>query len=123
MRGSIDPAGRVLHARCQEWYAKQLATLLSKLGEKDPLDPAHTILENSVVLWCSEIADGQAHNCQSLPLVMMGGGGGYLKGKQIVNLGARSHAGLLLSLCESMGVNGIDVGNGGAAGALREVKA
>jgi hypothetical protein len=119
---SVGAPGRALHAKCQAWYATQLATLLDNLSVPDPEDPGRTILDNSTVLWCSEIADGQMHNCQSIPIVLAGGGGGYLKTGQYLQLGGRSHAELLLAIGEAMGAPSIPVGSGGN-GAMREVKA
>jgi hypothetical protein len=119
---STGSPGRALHARCQEWFATQWAKLLDQLEVPDPEDPGHTILDNTVVLWTSEIADGQLHNCEGVPTVLFGGGGGALKGGQVVDLGGRSHAALLLTLCEAMGVSGVDVGPG-ATEAIREVRA
>jgi hypothetical protein len=114
--------GRVKHSRCQAWYATRIATLLDALDTPDPEDPAHTILDNTTFLWSSELADGQEHNCEGIPLVLAGGGSGYLKTGQYLQLGGRSHAGLLLSLCEAMGVTGADFGAGTAQGALKEVR-
>jgi hypothetical protein len=119
---SAGAPGRALHAKCQEWYATQWAKLLDNLDVPDPEDSAHTILDNSVVLWASEIADGQGHACQGIPIVMAGGGGGYLKTHQFLQLQSRSHGELLTAIGEAAGAPGIPVGNA-PGGALREVKA
>ncbi len=97
---------RIGHARCQHYFAQKLAGLLTRLDVTDPEDPAHTILDNTVVLWTSEIADGQAHNCESVPIVLGGGGSGYLQTGQYLQLGSRSHAEILLAMCGAMNVTG-----------------
>jgi hypothetical protein len=115
--------GRIQHGQCQQWYATQLAALMDKLNIADPLDPAHTILDNTTMLWATEIADGQAHNCESIPLVLAGGGGGYLKTGQFLQYNGRGHASLLATMAESMGVTGVDFGTATTPGPLTEVKA
>ena len=40
---------------------------------KDPSDPDHTVLDNTLVFVCSEISDGANHNSDASP--------GYLNGK------------------------------------------
>ncbi len=120
---SAGSPGRIGHARCQQYFAEKFASLLDKLNVQDPEDPAHTILDNTVALWCSEIADGQAHNCQSLPLVMAGGGAGYLRTGQYLQLNGRSHAELLYAMAAAMGVSGAGVDFGSAPGPMAEVRA
>jgi hypothetical protein len=118
---SSGSPGRIDHAKCQQYFADKLATLLDKLDVPDPEDPNHTILDNTVALWCTEIADGQAHNCQSLPLVMAGGGAGYLRTGQYLQLNGRSHAELLYAIAAAMGVTDGDFGT--APGPMQEVRA
>jgi hypothetical protein len=108
------------HARCQQWFALKLSGLLDQLSIPDPEDSAHTMLDNTTVVWCSEIADGQQHNCQSVPLVLAGGGSGYFKTGQYLQLGSVSHATVLTSLAEAMGVSGVTFGG---PGPLAQVKA
>jgi len=116
----VSHGARREHAQCQQWFAQKLAVLLDRLATPDPEDPGRTILDNSTVLWCTEIADGQAHTCQTVPMVLAGGGGGYLKPGRFVQLASVSHATVLTAIAESMGVTGATFGG---PGALAEVKA
>jgi len=111
---------RDLHAKCQQYFALKLATMLDSLDVPDPEDPGRTILDNTTALWCTEIADGQMHNCQSVPMVIAGGGSGYFKTGQYLQLQSVSHATVLTALAESMGVTGQTFGG---PGALKEIKA
>jgi hypothetical protein len=108
------------HAQCQQWFAQKLAVLLDRLATPDPEDPGRTLLDNTTVLWCTEIADGQAHNCQSVPMVLAGGGGGVLKPGRFVQVSGVSHATVLAAMAEAMGLGGVTFGG---PGALAEVKA
>jgi hypothetical protein len=108
------------HAQCQQWFAQKLAVLLDRLATPDPEDPGRTLLDNTTVLWCTEIADGQAHNCQSVPMVLAGGGSGVLKPGRFVQVSGVSHATVLAAMAEAMGLGGVTFGG---PGALAEVKA
>jgi len=67
-----------------EWYAGRfvhLVGLLDSISEGDG-----TLLESSAVTWLPELADGNAHNVNNLPIVIAGSAGGYLKQGVSVNL-------------------------------------
>ena len=108
------------HALCQQWFALKFAALLDQLNVPDPEDPGRSILDNTTALWTSEIADGQNHDCKSVPMVLAGGGSGTLRTGQYLQLGSVSHATVLTAMAEAMGVTGQSFGG---PGALREIKA
>lgn len=58
-----------------------LVTLLNQVQEGDK-----TLLDNSAVMWLPELADGNAHNTNNMPIVIAGSAGGYLKTGASVNL-------------------------------------
>lgn len=58
-----------------------LVTLLNQVQEGD-----RTLLDNSAVMWLPELADGNAHNTNNLPIVIAGSAGGYLKTGASVNV-------------------------------------
>lgn len=45
----------------------------------DDQSTGRTVLDNSLVVWGSEISQSQAHRCESMPLVTFGGAGGAIK--------------------------------------------
>lgn len=115
---SADLAGRTDFAEVQKWFYSRLAEkFLAVLDQPDPADPAHTVLDNTVVLTCTEISDGMLHNGAaqdiwldggsrptSLPFVLIGGGGGVLKtGGQYANTPVM-HTDILATLAAAMGV-------------------
>jgi hypothetical protein len=70
------------------WYAgrySKLVHLVDGIKEGD-----QTMLDNSAVMWLPELADGNAHNNNNLPIVIAGSAGGYLKTGQSINLDAKS---------------------------------
>ncbi|WP_437818365.1 DUF1552 domain-containing protein [Sorangium sp. So ce1078] len=75
-------------AEIDAWYASKyvrLVTLLNSIVEGDG-----TLLDNTATMWLPELADGNAHNTNNLPIVIAGSAGGYLKQGQVVNLEGRS---------------------------------
>ena len=70
------------------WYAgrySKLVNLINSINEGD-----RTMLDNSAVMWLPELADGNAHNNNNLPIVIAGSAGGYLKQGVSVNLDTRT---------------------------------
>jgi hypothetical protein len=49
-----------------------------------------SMLDNSMLMWLPELADGNAHNNNNLPIVIAGSGGGYLKQGASVNLDTKT---------------------------------
>jgi hypothetical protein len=118
---SRDPAGREEFARVQQWiYGQFEEQVLRPLrATADPLDPGRRVLDNTLVYICSEIADGNEHNCRKqimelgatrittqLPLMLIGGGGGAVATGQVVDFENRTHKDLLAAICTAMGVPG-----------------
>jgi uncharacterized protein DUF1552 len=67
----------------QNWYAKHFAYLLGKL---DAMPEGNgTVLDNTAVVWFSEIAQG-SHEHYDMPIVIAGGAGGAFKTGRYVNL-------------------------------------
>lgn len=70
------------------WYAgryTKLVNLINGIVEGDG-----TMLDNSAVMWLPELADGNAHNNNNLPIVIAGSAGGYLKQGVAVNLDSKT---------------------------------
>jgi hypothetical protein len=67
-----------------QWYAgrfAQLVGLLDMISEGD-----RTLLDNTACMWLPELADGNAHNNNNLPIVIAGSAGGYLKQGVSINV-------------------------------------
>ena len=63
-----------------------------------------TVLDNSMVLFCSALSDGNKHNPDQLPFVLAGGGGGRLAGGQhLVYAEDTPVANLYVSMLEAFG--------------------
>jgi hypothetical protein len=118
---SIDEAGRTAFATCQKWFVDQLVThLVAKLDQPDPLDASHTVLENTTILFVTEVVDGNLHHTNHeevwitslggfvdtyLPWFVLGGGAGRLNTGQVVSYTSRDHRDLLATVAATMGVS------------------
>lgn len=54
------------------WFLARLIRLVEALDVPDPLDPAHTVLENTTILYTSEMCDG-SHVSEAIPITVAGG--------------------------------------------------
>jgi len=71
----------------QNWYAKHFAYLLGKLDSM--AEGNGTVLDNTAVVWFSEIAQG-SHEHYDMPFVIGGGAGGYIKTGLYLNFNPKS---------------------------------
>ncbi|AUX41943.1 hypothetical protein SOCE26_033680 [Sorangium cellulosum] len=91
------------------WQATQLADLLGKLDAVK--EGTGTLLDNTLVLWCTDIAVGQSHARRDMPYVIAGGAGGALRTGRYLRYGGDPHNNLLVALCNAMGVGVSTFGN------------
>ena len=68
------------------WYAGRYANLVHLVNQIDEGD--RKMLDNAAVMWLPELADGNSHNNNNLPIVIAGSAGGYLKQGVSINLDA-----------------------------------
>ena len=65
-------------AKIDRFYASQLAYFLKRMRETKDRD-GKSLLDNSMVVYCSGLADGNAHSHANLPVILAGRGGGAFK--------------------------------------------
>ncbi|XXY48369.1 DUF1552 domain-containing protein [Sorangium sp. So ce269] len=91
------------------WQAEQLAYLLGKLDAVP--EGAGTLLDNTIVLWCTDISAGQSHSRRDMPYVIAGRAGGALRTGRFLSYAGDPHNNLLVALCNAMGVDVSTFGN------------
>lgn len=87
-------------AECEKigvWYSEQHAYLLSQMAAVDM--GGHSLLDESVVFFGSELSDPPTHTKTNMPLMVAGGGGG-MKGNRHLQFQGRSHTDLLLAILQ-----------------------
>jgi hypothetical protein len=102
------------------WYTEMFAKFLAKL---DAVPEGNgTLLDNSLVVWGSELGKGNSHSFEKVPFVVAGGAGGKLKTGRFLQFDGVEHNRLLVSVAQLMGVpemnrfGGTDTQSGGLSG-------
>ncbi|HSI13421.1 MAG TPA: DUF1552 domain-containing protein [Chthoniobacter sp.] len=97
-------------AQINKFHIEQVAYFLGKLqGMKEGFG---TVLDNSMIVVGSAIADPQAHQHHDLPVLLCGGGGGTLKpGRHVHYEKETPMTNLYLSMLDRMGVKGDKLGD------------
>jgi Protein of unknown function (DUF1552) len=97
-----DPTKLAYYATVNTWQVSQLAYLLAAM--KAVQEPDGTLLDNSVVLYSSEISDGNLHNHSNLPIVLAGHGGGMLKPGRAIAFQNANISNLFIAMLATVGV-------------------
>jgi hypothetical protein len=91
------------------WYAGEFAYLLNAL-KSIPEGPG-TMLDNTLVLWCSELSIGNIHSHLSMPFMLAGSAGGALTTGRYLQYQSVPHNQLLLSIVQAFGINDATFGD------------
>lgn len=109
-RGDDDAGAVDKLTRINRWYAEQLAYLIGRMKQIPEGDG--TLLDNTIVLWCNELAKGNVHGRVDAPYVLAGRAGGALAtGRYLQFDGNVPHNNLLVSLIHAMGQSDASFGN------------
>ncbi len=105
--GDSDLATRAKLVRIYTWYAERFAALLDAL---DAVPEGNgTLLDNTLVVWGSELGKGNNHSFERAPFVTAGGSGGAVRTGRFVELPDRTpHNRLLVSICHAMGLKHVE---------------
>lgn len=91
--------------RINRWYAGQFASLIAKL-EAIP-EGEGSMLDNTLLFWCNELAKGNVHSHADAPYVLAGRAGGTVRTGRFLDFGSGvgvPHNNLLVSLLNAMGL-------------------
>jgi hypothetical protein len=92
------------YLRISAWHVEQYAYLLGKL--KSIKEGDKTLLDNSMIMFTSDLRDGNKHAPKNLPIVLAGKGGGKLKtGQNIVFEKETNLANLYYTMLRAQGIN------------------
>jgi len=109
-RGDDDQIAIDQLTRINRWYAEQLAYLIARMKEIPEGDG--TLFDNTLILWCNELAKGNTHSRVDAHYVLAGSAGGALAtGRYLRYEGDVPHNNLLLSIIHAMGVDDGSFGN------------
>ncbi|MBL8609345.1 MAG: DUF1552 domain-containing protein [Myxococcales bacterium] len=96
------------------WFVSQFAYLLDQLAQRP--EGAGTMLDNSIVLLCTEVGEGNTHTHDQMPFVLAGRAGGSLRTGRVFDFGYRRHSDLLVTIANAMGDGLTSFGQASAGG-------
>ncbi len=104
-----DPIAREACRQIHAWYTALFAESVKKMKEID--EGGSTLLDNSILLYTSYMADG-GHGTDDYPILLAGRGGGSLKpGRHIAYEPGTPVANLYVEMLERMGIKADGFGN------------
>ncbi|MCA9072752.1 MAG: DUF1552 domain-containing protein, partial [Planctomycetaceae bacterium] len=78
-----DPELEAMYLKTNQFHTEQFAYLLKRLSQID--EGGSTLLENSLLMFCSNLFDGDKHQADEMPIVLAGQAGGQLKTGRVLN--------------------------------------
>jgi hypothetical protein len=101
------PAAEAMYLKTNQYHVQQFAYLLKRMKEID--EGGSTLFDNSLLMCCSNLFDGDAHSADHMPILLSGRGGGTLKTGRILDYmdkgdDNRRACSLYLSLMDRMGL-------------------
>ncbi|AUX24433.1 hypothetical protein SOCEGT47_049710 [Sorangium cellulosum] len=109
-----NDAGKAKYTKIHTWFAEQLAYLLGKLDSYKEGD--RSLLDNTVVLWVTEISESTQHALTNMPFLLAGSAGGVFRTGRFVDYlanggRARQHNDLLVTIANAMGTDDTTFGD------------
>ena len=112
--GKLDKLKKLMR-----WFAEQVTYTLDQLARYPHPDGGGSLLDHSIVYWCSRHGEGNGHTNEHLPNVIAGGAGGFFgdaslgKGTgRFLQVPATNNCSLLLTLAWALGVEAKTFGVG-----------
>jgi hypothetical protein len=95
---ALEPYNKI-----QEWYAGQVAYFFKKLNSYS--EGERTLLDNTLVLWATEIGEASQHDLKLMPYVFAGSAGGQFKTGRVIDYGntKQDNNQMLVSIANLMG--------------------
>ena len=92
----------------QTWYAEQVAYFLGKLDSYQEGDK--TLLDNTILLWATEIGESTQHDLTMMPYVLAGSAGGAISTGRYLDFSSarKDNNQLLVSIAHAMGADDLD---------------
>jgi hypothetical protein len=99
-----DPALMEKVSQINTYHVQQFAGWVEKL--KSIKEGDSNLLDNSMIIYGAGLCDGNRHNHEDLPTILLGKGGGYIKsGRRVVVRRETPMANLHLTMMDRMGVH------------------
>ena len=84
------------------WFCGELAYLAKRLAETPEPTGEGSMLDHTLIVWTNELGKGNSHTLDNIPLVLVGGGGGFKMGRSLA-LDKAAHNRLWLTIAHALG--------------------
>jgi hypothetical protein len=101
--GDSDTAARASLTSIYRWYAEEFAYLVDRMANIVEADGSR-LLDNTLIVWGSEIGIGNTHAWGPMPFVLAGGCGGSIRTGRFITQDGANHCRLLTTICNAMGL-------------------
>jgi hypothetical protein len=101
------PDAQAKLAKVYQWYAGRFAHLLDKLAATPDADGT-SLLDNTFVIWGSELGQGWNHDIKNVPFVFAGGAAGAHAGGRYMKVTNTRWNRMLVSTAHAMGMTDVD---------------
>ncbi len=103
-----DPVREAMYLKTNQYHTRQMAYLVGRMKAID--EGGQSLLDHSLLLFCSNLLDGDRHQADQMPMILAGRGGGSLAPGRVLDYldegdENRRACSLYLSLMDRMGVN------------------
>ena len=116
-QNDANKIGRLL--RIQEYHSRVFASFVDKLATMPDGDKG-SMLDNSILLYGSNMSNSNAHDHYPLPSVIVGKGGGTIRGGQHIAAGERTPvSNMMLTILDRIGLHEESLGD--STGRFEEV--
>lgn len=109
--GNSDTAAWAELTRRQVWHAGELAYFMDRLASIP--EGEGTLLDSTLIVWGSDVSQGNSHSLDRMPYLLAGGAQGALRMGQALTYSGASSNDLLLTLLRSFGYEGATFGHPG----------
>src|SRR4029078_13669456 len=72
-----EPEREAMYLKTNQYHVEQLAYLIKRLKAID--EGGSSVLDNSLLMFCSNLFDGDRHEADEMPILLAGRGGGTLQ--------------------------------------------
>lgn len=84
------------------WFCGELAYLAKRLSETPEPTGEGSMLDHTLIVWTNELGKGNSHTLDNIPLVLVGGGGGFQMGRAL-KFDKVAHNRLWLTIAHALG--------------------
>ncbi len=89
----------------RSYFSERLRYLIQTLADTDDIDGSSKMIDNTIILQVSDMADGRFHSGDNAPYMLAGGGGGSLRRGRSLSFNGADYRDVLDTAAVAAGIN------------------